>query len=164
MQPAPSGDMASFLSFVKTRYDLQVLLREIDMLSSSLYMADNNAYENVLSKDVRSDVASAFRAAKQKQSNFVGFLKALRQVLLDLPEVDITVAVDLPESDLGEIYEWYVTNLRKNAILNFKKDATLIGGAQIAYKGKYHELSLKKELDKALVLPAVAAKQNNEII
>lgn len=145
-----TSTMADFVSLVKTKYDKEILTREIDLVLESLYLTQEKAFEETLEKRVRAEVADLLRTLKLKEKNFQGFLKALRQVLVELKQIDMTIAIEPSEELINQVYNWFKTTLNESLVINFSKNPDLIGGAQIAYKGKYYEFSLKKELEEAI--------------
>lgn len=141
---------SEFLDFVRTRKDSEILLSEIDGVIESAYKVSPEAMEKFLKEGVRSDVAELFRKAKASEANFLGFLKSLRQILIDLKEVQLTLAFEPTEELIDDIYKWFKTNLNTSFVINFNYEPNLIGGAQIAYQGKFYEYSLRKELEQVL--------------
>lgn len=141
---------SDFLSYVRTESERRILVNEIDAVVDSLYMIDGNPLENTLNKSVRSEISELFRTAKAKETNFLGFLKSLRQIILEMKTINITLAKEPTDEIIDSIHTWLTRNVGKELIINFGKDEDLIGGAQIDYQGKYFELSLKKELQDAI--------------
>lgn len=145
-----TDNMSDFVSLVKTKYDQEILLGEIDLILASLYLTNGGALQETLDKKIRAEVSSLVKEAKLKEKNFQGFLKSLRQILIELKEVDLTIAIDPTEEIVNQTYNWLKTYLNQSLVINFNKNPDLVGGAQIAYKGKYFEFSLKKELAEVL--------------
>lgn len=141
---------SDFLSLVRTDSEKLLLISEIDTVIDSLYATDTNSLKNTLAKNVRTETSSFFQKAYEKEKNFLGFLKALRQIILELKEINITIAVDPSNEIVDTVHSWLETNIGKSLIINFEKNESLIGGAQISYMGKYFELTLKKELENTL--------------
>src|SRR6185369_5252172 len=121
---------SDFLSLVRTDSEKRILINEIDTVINSLYSTDTASLKNTLEKDVRSETSSLFQKAYQKETNFLGFLKALRQIILDLKEINITIAIEPSDEIVDTIHSWLETNLGKSLIINFEKNESLIGGAQ----------------------------------
>lgn len=147
---------SDFLAFVRTDRDREVLIREIDFVVNSSYQTRNN---DLLDKVIRADTMQLFEKAKSGEKNFLGFLKSLRQTLLDTRSFEITLAIDPSEELINEIFDWFKTNFKVPPVLSFKKNTELIGGAELSYLGKYHSFTLNKILDQEL-----ATHQNNSLL
>lgn len=138
---------SDFLEFVRTDRDRETLVREIDLVINSNYQTKVN---NSLEKLVRAETMQLFEMAKSTEKNFLGFLKSLRQTLLDTRTFDLTLAIDPSEDMVNEIFSWFKTNFKNPPILSFKKKTELIGGAELSYLGKYYSFTLNKILDQEL--------------
>ncbi len=152
---------SDFLSLVRTDSEKRVLINEIDILINSLYSLGANSLKNTLEKNIRSETSSLFQKAYEKERNYLGFLKALRQLTLELKEINITIAVDPSNEIIDTVHSWLESNIGKSLIINFEKNESLIGGAQISYMGKYFELTLKKELENELASNAITRAKIN---
>lgn len=147
---------SDFLAFVRTDVEREILIREIDSIVNNSYQTKNN---DSLDKIVRADTMQLFERAKSTEKNFLGFLKSLRQMLLDTRTFDLTLAIDPSEDMINEIFSWFKTNFQSPPILSFKKNPELIGGAELSYLGKYYSFTLNKILDQELT-----GHQNNSSV
>lgn len=138
---------SDFLKFVRTDQDREILIHEIDFMINSSYQTKSTGS---LDKVIRSETMQIFEKAKSGERNFLGFLKSLRQTLLDIRTFEITLAIDPSEDLVNEIFSWFKANFEVPPVLSFKRNAELIGGAELAYLGKYYSFTLNKILDQEL--------------
>lgn len=151
-----------FLNLIKTDSDKEVLVREIDISIDNVYKVEKEAAKSL--KELRANTLELLQKAKDKEAGYLGFLKSLRQIVLDLPGISLTVALSPTQDMIDEISEWLVNTLGKNVVISIKLKPEIIGGAEISYLGKYHSLTLDKileeELNKAESLTPKARGQN----
>lgn len=138
---------SDFLDLVRTESEREVMIREIDEVVNSNYKVNQ---EDSLQKILRAETLTLFESAKAKEKNYLGFLKALRQMLLDLTSFELTLAIDPTDELVNEIYSWVKMNVKKPIILAFKKKSTLIGGAEVSYLGNYYSFTVDHVLEEVL--------------
>lgn len=138
---------SNFLELVKTDYDREVLISEIDKVLATFYQVTKSDDLSAL----RAETLSLIKKAEQTESNLSGFLKSLRQMLLDLKTFELTISIEPSQELVDEIFLWLKMNVKDPILLKFKKKADLIGGAEVSYKGKYYALTLDKILDQEIV-------------
>lgn len=138
---------SNFLDLVRTESERELMIREIDEVVNSNYKVNQ---EDSLQKILRAETLTLFESAKAKEKNYLGFLKALRQMLLDLTSFELTLAIDPTDELVNEIYSWIKMNVKKPIILAFKKKTSLIGGAEVSYLGNYYSYTVDKVLEEVL--------------
>ena len=75
------------------------------------------------------------------------FIEELKAVVMSLPEISITVAVEPNQSMITAISSWFTAHLKKPMVLDITINKNLIGGAILGYQGIYKDFSVKKKLD-----------------
>lgn len=138
------------LSLVRTKDEADELLSEIGKLSSSLYKTGATSYEDALSS-IRISVSNAIKKALREESiDKAKFLKDLAEAIKAYGVLKLTLAFEPSDHVIEKLHRWVVANVGANNILEVELDKTILGGAIIAFKGKYADLSLKKRLEEVL--------------
>lgn len=140
---------SEFLSLVRTDQDREILIREIDLIIDGHYKVGVDT-DKTLKKEVRVQTFSLFENAKKSEANYLGFLKALRQLVLDMEGVDLTLAIDPTEDLIDEISAWLYKVSGRHLVITFKKKQELIAGAEVSYLGRYNSFSLDKILEEEI--------------
>ena len=71
-------------------------------------------------------------------------LDKLRQAVLDLPVVRLTLALEPAGNWILEIRNWVIKAVGKTVVLDMAVDKSILGGAIIENAGKYGDYSLRK--------------------
>jgi len=137
---------SDYWSFAKTKEEEEVLLEELSMLYESLYKSDRNAFEETLNSKVRSEVAALIRQ-KIKTDDKTMFLKDLISRIKGRKVVKMTLAIAPTDFLIGQIYNWLITSISENIVLDISIDKQILGGAIVSFGGKYFDFTLRKTLD-----------------
>lgn len=140
--------MYTALALIKTKDDLNTFRAEIDLLKDSLFEKQKNL-DYTLANSVRSSVSQAIKtdlssASLSPENYFNGLLAELDQLKI----LQLTLAFEPPPKSITRLSDWVAANLGPGLILDLQFDPTILGGALIAYQGKYHDYSLKSALDR----------------
>lgn len=73
--------------------------------------------------------------------------KELRKWLMGLPVCDLTIAFEPTKEVLRDLGRWVRKNLNKEAVLRVAVDPGVIAGAEIAFKGRYKDLTVRAKID-----------------
>lgn len=92
-------------------------------------------------------LATPLFRGKRKQ---IEFLDELRNYLLSLPKIKLTLAFQPNKEFLKQISEWLQKEVGQKIVLNIFVNPHIVGGAIIEYKGKYLNFSLIKEIQQFL--------------
>jgi len=79
-------------------------------------------------------------------SHFADFNTALSSMASETSAIDLKVAIDLKESDIREIADYFSAKQQHKVILNISVDKSLIGGAIIKKDNYIMDFSLKNKL------------------
>lgn len=137
-------------SLVRTKFEANLLLAEIDTLERSLYKIGEGDYESALEKGVRAKTAYAVRAAVSSE-NKEEFLKNLRQRLNALTYLEVTIAFEPTLETVNRIYIWAKQNLGEGVALDITVNKSILGGAIIEYKGKVATNTLVAKVDEYFI-------------
>jgi len=92
-------------------------------------------------------LATPLFRGKRKQ---IEFLDELRNYLLSLPKIKLTLAFQPNKEFLKQISEWLQKEVGQKIVLNIFVNPHIVGGAIIEYKGKYLNFSLIREIQQFL--------------
>lgn len=92
-------------------------------------------------------LATPLFRGKRKQ---IEFLDELRNYLLSLPKIKLTLAFQPNKEFLKQISEWLQKEVGQKIVLNIFVNPHIVGGAIIEYKGRYLDFSLIKEIQQFL--------------
>jgi len=73
-------------------------------------------------------------------------LEALKTELSSLVSVQITLAIKPQHTFLDELYRWVNSNIQEHSVLQLTIDPQIFGGCILLNKGRYLNLSLKKQV------------------
>lgn len=145
--PSPKA-FSEILEKVITSDDVALLQSEIDTLKKSLFTVGEDGFDAAAKTQVRAWVGQAVSdqggsTIKSRES----YLIQLAGELKKLPVIHLSIAVEPTYETLNNIHAWLLRELNSNFILELEYDPGLIGGAIITYQGKYHDGSLKTQLE-----------------
>jgi hypothetical protein len=133
-------------SVIQTRSQLELLAKETDILIDSLYRSGDQDFDHKLRSAVRISTAAMIGEMQGSQSDMKRLLEDFKESLSNAEYFQITLAFEPTQKFVGQIVSWVRENINSKAILDINYDSNLIGGAQLSYKGKYVDLSLRKKL------------------
>jgi len=148
-----SYDIAGIISGVKTKTELNNLLRELEMLEKSLYQTGENDFDEVLHNGVSQKLSEAIQNLLHGQENSQD--QNIRKALLDeiihsvnnLKSVKMEISVEPSQGMIKKIHKWITENTGAGRIMEIIVDENIIAGARITYEGKYAECTLNKVWD-----------------
>lgn len=75
-------------------------------------------------------------------------LQDIKEVVLSIPIVNITVPYEPKDDDLKRLTAWFNVNCQAKMFPKLTFDSSLLGGAAIGFKGNYVEYTIEKNLEK----------------
>jgi len=72
------------------------------------------------------------------------FIDKFIQDVSTLPQVAITIAFEPEDSLLHNLSDWFLTNIKRQAVFDIKIDKSIVAGVIIFYNGKYFDYTVKK--------------------
>jgi len=116
-----------------------------------LYHVDLIKFEDTLSKFIRVRVATEIK--KILQAGAIVKNEEVKRVLSDayrticaLPILRLTLAFEPSEAVINGFSYWSRNNLKPGILLDLSLDRNLVGGAVIAYEGKFYDYSLRNKV------------------
>ncbi len=79
------------------------------------------------------------------------FLAKLQKYVTELPTLTLVVAFEPDQKTMEIISEWFLLNLKKHVLFEFKIQKEMIAGAQINFNGKFLDCSLKEKVEQAII-------------
>lgn len=130
------------------RMDLNEILVLTPSLSKPKLMNEISARFSYKAIDVlRGYFSSQNRTLEDvNKSDFESGVRELLARLNGYQILSLTLAVDPSDNFLTQLHDWVKLNVGDNIVLDLHKDASVLGGAKVEYKGRY----LDRTLDKAL--------------
>lgn len=138
---------AKVFEIIQTKEDLSLLLEEIDLLKASLFNSKGNDFETVLTSEIRISSANVIRQdLSENKIEPKKYLEGLQEFLKNVEEIKIQVAYEPTARGLSAIREWISANIQEFVVLDLYYNPSVIGGAAISFKGKYHDGTITKKL------------------
>jgi F0F1-type ATP synthase delta subunit len=161
-------DLTEFNNFLKTTDDVTVLLDLVTGLSGAIFKSEDN-FETILTSQTPYAFSQAIlQLAKRHhldssdKSDVDLFLRHLKEAIVALPTVHVTLAFLPKQALIEELSEWFITNYQTKVLLHIVVDPTIIGGAVFSFNGKYRDFSLRKKLRELQERSGVRQKMEDE--
>lgn len=144
--------MNQILHVARTSRERVEIMEKLADLSSSLFNLKtrlNKKIDSLLSlkqKNTLRELARQQNLSVTNRSNLAKLLNLLKEKLADLPEINITLAIEPTNEIIDLIYNFYIEKYHKEVIWNITVDSTIIGGAIFGYSGEFKDYSLKKRV------------------
>jgi len=141
----------NLLDNVCTKEDADLLESELDTILSNLFKKNIG---QVLKKEIR------LKTLEELKKNFADFsntekvevaLNKVKDEIRKLKVLSLSIGFEPAEQTLETIFEWVKKNMGEGIVLDIKIDKGILGGAVIAYEGKYRDESVKKMLDDSFI-------------
>ena len=129
-------------NLILTKYDLDKINSELDLLEASFYETKDKSFESVLKNSISDGLAALI---SDKDS-----IKKIRDYVQQIKCAELTLAIDPSQQLVEKLSNWFYQNLHQKIALDIKVDPKIIGGIELSLNGKYYDGSLKGKLDKIL--------------
>lgn len=138
--------------YLKTTYHTREILIAIDQLQTAFFQK-KQSFLKTLEVEIPFPLSETLKKlAEDHQINLENaadtdmFFGDVREAIQQIPVLTLTLSFSPTMSMIDKIYGWLGLNAHNQIMLDFKVDESLIGGAQITFKGKYKDFSLKHEM------------------
>ncbi|HEX7042319.1 MAG TPA: F0F1 ATP synthase subunit delta [Patescibacteria group bacterium] len=135
--------------FFTTKAEAKDFSSRLSTLSQMLYKTDfqlESALMSVLGIQKKEAFLQLMRENSVNASKpeiLETFINKLQSTITTLPSVSISLAFEPQIQTIKTVSNWLYLNLKKQILLDFSVDPTLIAGIQITYNGKFKDYSLK---------------------
>lgn len=158
-------DYSLILQKVRTKEEVDLLEEEVDAIVRMLFHTNQEHFEKLLKESVRmktidllEEIFLAKKIGWSDKNKIEDFLRGLKKTLGELAVLHLTLAIEPAEGTVASLFAWVRKHMEEKIILDVTYDRTILGGAIIAWKGKYVDYSVQKKLDELF------DKQREEII
>jgi hypothetical protein len=139
------------LDTIYTKKQSNKFIHLIDDFIASLYKSGSaekklHATFSLENTEAIRDLLSKEKISLDNKDACKDFFVDLRQSVMQVPVIDLTVALELTLIQVQKLSEWVDNNTSEKYFLNIMVDPRIIGGALIGVKGFYKDKSLKKRL------------------
>lgn len=145
-------DISNIFETIYTKEQLMYFVSELTSFGSSLYNAKNNTDGCLKQSFSVSDKELLLRLMKINAVSITNhlavaaFIEQLKETLNSVPLMQLTLSFNPSENQVQTFSSWISTNCQKQVLLDIAYDPRIIGGAIIAFNGKYANYSLQKKL------------------
>lgn len=146
----------AILDDVYTKKQADKLVQNIDSLIASLYSKGRNLQkiQAVFSLEFSERIIEMMRKEKisiNDNDACQKFFESLREKILNIDTIELTVAFDLALAQVQKIAHWINNNSERKLFLDIKVNPKIIGGLQIGLNGMYKDKSLKTKISKTAI-------------
>ncbi|KKQ74862.1 MAG: hypothetical protein US96_C0023G0006 [Candidatus Woesebacteria bacterium GW2011_GWB1_38_5b] len=142
------------LSQIKTKEELDSFKEGINALIAASFKVDKEKFANVLKQSFDQNQAGIIEqeikgidSAELVDNSLRELLKNINQI----EEVKLLLAFSPKLAFIERLSFWFKNQFGQNTMLDISVDPAILGGTIVAYKGKYIDLSLAKELDEYFI-------------
>ncbi len=146
--------MESLSQYIRTTDERDLIITELHQLFDSLHKVDKSQFSAILNKEVSVRTAEVVHTAiaeanvpNEDFSALENCLQTLKQELMLLTTVEITLAIKPQHEFLTQLYRWVQEHVGKQTIIQLAINPEIVGGIILVYQGKYINLSLSKRID-----------------
>src|SRR5690606_21777939 len=126
---------------------LHLVSSEIDMLITSVFKADQEAFKNALNDKLHRNLSdsiahslSVHEIAYNDYTSLQRYFNGLKEFLTSLPVLQLTLAYNPKNEQLETISEAVRRQTGKPVILQIHHNPQMLGGAVITFEGRYIDL------------------------
>ena len=106
----------------------------------------HNIEPPVLSKNAQRLIDLCSPKKQLEQHNIDELISELERLKNNLPVINITLAAPPTSTIKADIVKWCRNNIADNILVNFRFNATLLGGIVIRYKSRIFDWSFKRQI------------------
>lgn len=144
-------DLTEFTDFLKTTDDVTQLVRQLTDLSDELFKSQAD-FPAILGRTTPYEIGRAIlQLGKRHQLDAYNkgdvalFLNHLKEAIVSLPVVTVTLAFSPKQELLDRLSEWFLLNYQTKVVFHMYVDPAIIAGAVFEVNGKYADYSLRKK-------------------
>jgi hypothetical protein len=137
-------DSSKVFRLLYTTEDVRELVSGIESIQAAIYKGKAD-FDKELHQSVSSLFTEIFET--ESQGNWEKYLDDLKQELLNLKVLEITIGTELNRNSLEEIGDVAKKFISDRVVLDILVERSILGGAILSINGKYKDYSLKSEVD-----------------
>lgn len=132
------GFIKELVGRINTVQSRNEIVEQIDILLNSIHKIDI---------DDLSEIAATIHSRLDTVEDKESYLMNIKKILLDLPVVELSIAITPSNRELKEIVFQVRNEISPNAIVNIEVDPYIIGGAKVSFQGNYFDGSIRSKLN-----------------
>lgn len=143
-------------SYLSTEFRIREVIKALDRLQSNMFHK-KEPFVTTLEKEIPYPLNETLKKLAIENEVKIDdteevdrFLSMLRDDIQAIPKMTLTLSFEPTNDLIRELNEWITLNLKAVITLDFMVDPSLIAGAQIAYKGKIIDHSLRKRIERLM--------------
>jgi F0F1-type ATP synthase delta subunit len=142
----------NILSILKTKQQADLLVDDLVNLKTLTYKSNGKNINDLITQNLGIETAQEVIKfmATNKPDNFEDFIESLIKAIKSRPVLTLTIAFEPRVKSIDRFHGWITQNVSKDIILDIEVDQSIVGGAQITFKGKYADYSLINILEHEL--------------
>jgi F0F1-type ATP synthase delta subunit len=133
-------------SLVRTRYEANLLLKEVDLLLRAIYKVGSENFTETIEKNIRAKVAQVLLSVIN-DGNREEILKLIKTKVETLNYLGIKIAFEPSLVVIDRLSAWVRQNVGDGVILDITIDKSILGGAAIEYKGRIFSDTLSTKVN-----------------
>jgi len=156
-EPADTNGYGAVLAQVRTAHERDYLKSALDVLLKNLYHTEPKPLEEIAEELLPYAIGKALVAssrlahAADTAAAMETFLSGLASALGTFRVVKLELAFEPQEETVAIVSRWVRQYLGADSIIDTSLDPLLLGGARIAFAGKYREVNLADMIESALI-------------
>jgi hypothetical protein len=139
---------------ISSRQDLKAAILEIEQYArwfsqtaTKMRFAKDGAYEAPVASAAASELINSWASKQQlTQARLDELLSALREFEESAPYITLTLAAPAPNGLKKTLISWCRDNIDKNILVDFKFNATILGGMVVVYGSRIFDWSFKRQI------------------
>ena|SRR5579871_3601017 len=142
-------DQLNFSEFFNTKTEANDFVNTLAFLSQQVYQVNFNI-EKLLTERIGTRKKDLFMTllrnsliSLESPSGLQGFMDTLRERILSLPVISITIAFEPQEQTIQQLTEWFATQKNMQVLFDLHVDPGILGGATFSFNGKFADFSIK---------------------
>lgn len=155
MNQQQSELIAGVVGAIHTAEEAGLVLDTVKKLAEELFRAKESVPVEGLLSSLPQRMSHALLHAlsqpeiKESRQSSNTFLVSLHEAIKNLEVLKMEIAIQPTGEIIERISAWVGRELGSHIILDVQRDASLLGGARLIFRGKYKEVSLPQFIDEA---------------
>ncbi|MCL4387150.1 hypothetical protein M1307_02000 [Patescibacteria group bacterium] len=137
-----------FFPNIRTKADLSLAKEEIEVIKQEIYKKD---CKGSLKKLIRASTYSLLEKINFDQSKAKTIIDQFEKELAGFKVLTLTIAFEPTESLIAKVNRWVKENLGEKIVVDFRKNAEIIAGAEVVLGGIYKDYGFTQILRDKLV-------------
>jgi F0F1-type ATP synthase delta subunit len=138
------SDNAEIILSVKTKDQLDQILREIEEVEQAIYSKNESAFTQLANSNTQKLLGSLL-ADKDTIESRNSVIESIRENLKKVQTIELMLGIDPSQEMIDKISAWVKKNISEYGVVDIKIDKEIIAGARISYQGRYIDATVNKD-------------------